>query len=69
MKDQMKVKECSHKAKLEKDKQKKQTLFDCFKKVTPQENTKVELDSESNLVQVNLSRRINGSFFKFYHQY
>ena len=47
MEDQMKVKECSHKVKLEKDKQKKQTLFDCFKKVTPQENTTVELDSES----------------------
>ena len=45
-KDQIKVKECSNKAKLQKGNQKaQQTLFDCFKKFTPQENSTKELDS------------------------
>ena len=39
MDDQIKAKECSNKDKLQKDKQTtQQSLFDCFKKVTPTRN-------------------------------
>ena len=48
MEHQIKAKECSNKAKLQKNKQKTpQTLFNCFKKVAPQETATVELDLES----------------------
>ena len=45
MKYQIKAKECSNKAKLQKDKEKiQQALFNCFKKVTPQQTTRLGLD-------------------------
>ena len=48
LEDQIKAEKCSNKVKLQKEKRKtQQRLFDCFKKVSPQESTTAELDSES----------------------